>query len=268
MKSGSEVEQSRSGSFLGKLFGHPGKARRSAALHEGTVASNGEMDGGVYGGARNAKGSATAQAAPVVEGDPEGRTEYAGAWKGGLRHREGAQKWASGGSCNGAGPGRDGGRRDLRDAVGAVLRGGRRANNKHGQGTMRWPSRDAFVGEWEPGLPSGRGTKPWADQASYAGEWHEGKKHGHGRESGAGAAQARRTSVNGSSESGRGKENSHPRKAGATLVTGKTTRRTGAGPKKTRTGGCAGSGRQQTVGNGKGYVDEGATKETLRGRLG
>jgi hypothetical protein len=184
VKSGSEVGQSRSGSFLGKLFSatRAKAAKRSAALHEGTVASNEEMDGGVYSGARNAKGQRHgAGTFRWSEGDPEGRTEYAGAWKGGLRHGEGAQKWANGGSYSGAWV------RDAMEGVGTFetpsgqcYEGGWRANNKHGQGTMRWPSGDAFVGEWEDGLPSGRGTKTWADQASYAGEWHEGKKHGHG----------------------------------------------------------------------------------------
>ncbi len=67
------------------------------------------------------------------------------------------------------------------------------ANQKHGQGVMRWRDRgEGYEGEWAHNLPHGHGTYTWGKSGglqadlfplhnTYTGEWRAGLRHGAGK---------------------------------------------------------------------------------------
>lgn len=51
----------------------------------------------------------------------------------------------------------------------------------HGQGTVKFPNKSMYTGEWEDGEMHGRGKFEWEDGSSYDGDYKNHKKHGNGR---------------------------------------------------------------------------------------
>ncbi len=49
-----------------------------------------------------------------------------------------------------------------------------------GSGTMKWPNRDMYVGEWKNGKFHGVGTLIWANGIKYTGDWKNGIEDGKG----------------------------------------------------------------------------------------
>jgi hypothetical protein len=53
---------------------------------------------------------------------------------------------------------------------------------RHGQGTMHYPSGATYYGAWKNGVRHGVGKMKWhSSEESYEGEWDNGQIHGRGR---------------------------------------------------------------------------------------
>ncbi|MBI5664766.1 MAG: hypothetical protein HZC49_06735 [Nitrospirae bacterium] len=62
---------------------------------------------------------------------------------------------------------------------GVIFRGYSKSS-KHGQGTMKWPNGDEYVGEWKNDKMDGQGTMTWANGDVYEGEWKDDIMNGQG----------------------------------------------------------------------------------------
>lgn len=62
---------------------------------------------------------------------------------------------------------------------GTVFRGYSKSA-KHGQGTMKWPNGDEYVGEWKNDKMDGQGTMTWANGDLYEGAWKDDIMNGEG----------------------------------------------------------------------------------------
>ena len=62
---------------------------------------------------------------------------------------------------------------------GVIFRGYSK-NSKYGQGTMKWPNGDEYVGEWKDDRMYGQGTMTWANGDVYEGEWKDDIMNGQG----------------------------------------------------------------------------------------
>lgn len=73
----------------------------------------------------------------------------------------------------------DDGYRTNKSEDGTVFRGYSKSA-KHGQGTMKWPNGDEYVGEWKNDKMDGQGTMTWANGDLYEGAWKDDIMNGQG----------------------------------------------------------------------------------------
>jgi len=62
---------------------------------------------------------------------------------------------------------------------GAVFRGYSK-NSRHGQGTMKWPNGDEYVGDWKNDKMDGQGIMTWSNGDLYEGDWKDDVMNGQG----------------------------------------------------------------------------------------
>ena len=66
------------------------------------------------------------------------------------------------------------------DDAGMSYEGSFLAGKRHGHGTMVWPSKQEYCGEWHQDIRQGFGRYCWPDESVFEGNWERGKREGHG----------------------------------------------------------------------------------------